>query len=52
MTPDRCGHLFGDRLNEVAERMAVARDAAVARVLPEALSPEEESAGLRGSSPR
>jgi integrase len=31
MTLDRYGHLFGDRLDEVAERMAVARAAAVAR---------------------
>ncbi len=31
MTLDQYGHLFGDRLDEVAERMAVARAAAVAR---------------------
>ena len=36
MTLDQYGHLFGDRLDEVAERMAAAREAAVARVLPEA----------------
>jgi hypothetical protein len=36
MTLDRYGHLVGDRLDEVADRMAAARAAAVARVLPEA----------------
>ncbi len=36
MTLDQYGHLFGDRLDEVADRMASAREAAVARVLPEA----------------
>jgi len=36
MTLDQYGHLFGDRLDEVADRMAAAREAAVARVLPEA----------------
>jgi integrase len=48
MTLDQYGHLFGDRLDEVAERMAVARAAAVARVLPEAGSADGEGAGLRG----
>src|SRR4051812_25001620 len=34
MTLDRYGHLFGDRLDDVAERMASARDVAVAPLLP------------------
>jgi integrase len=37
-TLDQYGHLFGDRLDEVADRMASARQAAVAPVLPETLS--------------
>ena len=36
MTLDQYGHLFGDRLDEVAERMATARDDAGARLVPEA----------------
>jgi len=35
MTLDQYGHLFGDRLDDVADRMAAARQSAVARVLPE-----------------
>jgi hypothetical protein len=35
-TLDQYGHLFGDRLDAVAERMAAGREVAVARVLPEA----------------
>ena len=34
MTLDQYGHLFGDRLDEVADAMAAARAAAVAHVLP------------------
>jgi integrase len=34
MTLDQYGHLFGDRLDEVADAMEVAREAAVAQVLP------------------
>jgi integrase len=33
---DQYGHLFGDRLDEVADRMAAAREATVAQVLPKA----------------
>ena len=36
MTLDQYGHLFGDRLDDVADRMAAARQAAVAHLLPEA----------------
>jgi hypothetical protein len=36
MALDQYGHLFGDRLDEVAERMAAVRDVAVAQALPEA----------------
>ena len=35
MTLDQYGHLFGDRLDDVAVRMDAAREAAVARVLPD-----------------
>ena len=34
MTLDQYGHLFGDRLDEVADAMAAARAAAVAQALP------------------
>jgi integrase len=34
MTRDQYGHLFGDRLDEVADAMDAAREAAVARALP------------------
>ena len=61
MTLDQYGHLFGDRLDEVADRMASAREAAVARVLPEAdsvdraLVPENNTGpairGLRRGAP-
>jgi integrase len=34
MTLDQYGHLFGDRLDEVADAMDAARAAAVAQVLP------------------
>src|SRR4051794_6857816 len=51
MTLDQHGHLFGDRLDEVAERMAAAREAAVARGLPEAEIIDLEDAGRSGVSP-
>ena len=35
MTLDQYGHLFGDRLDEVADAMAAARAAAVAQALPQ-----------------
>ena len=34
MTPDQYGHLFGDRLDEVAERMAAARAALLPHCCP------------------
>ncbi len=52
MTLDQYGHLFGDRLDEVAEAMAAAPAAAVARVLPEALPTYAAGAGQQGSLPR
>jgi integrase len=51
MTLDQYGHLFGDRLDEVAERMAAAREAAVARVLPEAAIIDLKDARRSGSYP-
>jgi hypothetical protein len=39
MTLDQYSHLFGDRRDEVAARMATAREAAVAPVLPEGVDP-------------
>jgi integrase len=50
MTLDQYGHLFGDRLDEVAERMAAAREAAVAPVLPEAQIVDLEEARRSASS--
>jgi integrase len=51
MTLDQYGHLFGDRLDEVAERMAAAREAAVARLLPEAEIIDLDDARRSGVSP-
>ena len=51
MTLDQYGHLCGDRLDEVAERMAAAREAAVARVLREAEIIDLEDARRSGVSP-
>ncbi len=36
MTLDQYGHLFGDRLDDVADRMDAGRAAAVARPVPDA----------------
>ena len=50
MTLDQYGHLFGDRLDEVAERMAAARAAGVAPVLSEPVRRRPEEAGRSGAS--
>jgi integrase len=51
LTLDQYGHLFGDRLDKVATRMAAAREAAVARVLPEAEIIDLDDARRSGPSP-
>ena len=52
MTLDQYGHLFGDRLDDVADRMAAARRAAVAPVLPEAVNPDSKVSVLDPGTPR
>jgi len=52
MTLDQYGHLFGDRLDDVADRMAAARHTAVARVLPEAGRNGSNSPSMAGKTPK
>ncbi len=51
MTLDQYGHLFGDRLDEVADRMASAREAAVARALPDREGAEVEMSPTSNEGP-
>jgi integrase len=52
MTLDQYGHLFGDRLDDVALRLAAGREAAVAHLLPSDVSPVSEATAQNPEGPQ